>query len=562
MRRSTEHPLHIPLTGLLALVAMALFPCGSQIVAQDLDAVGQRPAVTVGGSAGARLVAYGSNGITSRRSPFSWVLSGNIDVNLYDLSLPFSFTVSEQDRRLSQPFNQFGVSPHYKWITAHLGYRNLTFSPFTLAGHQILGAGVELNPGDFRLGFVTGRLARAVEEDTTVEGTTPAYERTGFSGRIGYGSEANHLDLIVVKAKDDPGSLRASPIDNDIRPAENLVLGASGRTTIIDGLSIYGDVAVSDFTRDVRSEELALSGETEALGDIIAPRTSTQIYTALTTGLAFNIGTFNLGASYTRIDPDYRSMGAYYLENDVERYSFTPSIALMENTLFVNGSLVLQHDNIQGKKLATTYRMAPMMVISYSPSSEFGITLQANDLITSQDAGLLPLNDTMRMEQRSPSVMVSPHYLIGDTLLAHGINGTLSYQTLVDDNRFTSQYTEYTSIGADVGYTLSMAHAGLMLGASLSHHRLSNLGGTYTSNGLALNGSKTLDENRVTLDGSFGVSLASGTTTINAGIGGGYRPTESHAVNLELSLTTSRSSDVVSRSFLEYITVLSYAYSF
>jgi len=39
------------------------------------------------------------------------------------------------------------MSPYYKWITIHVGYRNINYSQFTLAGHTILGAGIELHPG-------------------------------------------------------------------------------------------------------------------------------------------------------------------------------------------------------------------------------------------------------------------------------------------------------------------------------------------------------------------------------------------------------------------------------
>jgi hypothetical protein len=157
-------------------------------LAQDLGTIGERDPVVVSGNASARIVGYTADGIRDRRSPFSYVLSGSINLDIYDLSLPFSFTFSEQNRSLSQPFNQFGASPRYEWATAHLGYRSLTFSPFTLAGYQMLGAGVELNPGKLRLGFIAGRLDRAVEEDTTLQGQVPAYERTGFGGKLGYGT--------------------------------------------------------------------------------------------------------------------------------------------------------------------------------------------------------------------------------------------------------------------------------------------------------------------------------------------------------------------------------------
>jgi hypothetical protein len=93
-----------------------------------------------------------------------------------------------------------------------------------------LGAGIELSPGKFRFGFLYGRINRAVEEDVTaVEPVTPAFKRTGYAARIGYGTETSHLDFIFLKAKDDANSLDSIPKQTVILPAENAVLGLSSK---------------------------------------------------------------------------------------------------------------------------------------------------------------------------------------------------------------------------------------------------------------------------------------------------------------------------------------------
>ena len=137
----------------------------SLLSAQDLESIGEDPVVKVSGDLSGRFVFYNATGIDNRRDPFGYVLGGNINVDLYGLSLPFSFTYSNQESYFGQPFNQFGVSPTYKWATLHLGYRNISHSSYTLAGHQLLGAGFELNPGKLRVSFISGRLRKAVEHD-------------------------------------------------------------------------------------------------------------------------------------------------------------------------------------------------------------------------------------------------------------------------------------------------------------------------------------------------------------------------------------------------------------
>ncbi|MBR9978344.1 MAG: hypothetical protein KFH87_09665, partial [Bacteroidetes bacterium] len=188
----------------LAVVVTILTIAQQQTVSQDLSSIGQRDPIHAGGSISARAVVYSANEIRQRREPISWVLNGTMNVNLYNVDLPFSFTYSEQERDFAQPFNQFGASPTWKWLRGHVGYRSLTYSPYTLAGHQFLGGGLEGNPGLLRFGLMYGRLQRAVEEDTTAgRFTVPAYQRTGFAGRIGIGSSADYFDVLFLRAKDD-----------------------------------------------------------------------------------------------------------------------------------------------------------------------------------------------------------------------------------------------------------------------------------------------------------------------------------------------------------------------
>ncbi|MBN1447055.1 MAG: hypothetical protein JXA28_03925, partial [Bacteroidetes bacterium] len=296
------------------LVVFLTLPAG--VSGQNLSNLSGRNPLNVGGSVSARAVLYQAEQIRDRRTPFSWVLGGTVNLNVYDVDLPFSFTFSEQEREFAQPFNQFGVSPSYQWMRGHFGYRSMTFSPYTLAGHQFLGAGLEANPGIVRFGLMYGRLQRAVEEDSgAARLLLPAYERTGWSARLGIGDNANYFDVIMLKAKDDPASLRRAPTSSLVLPGENLVLGFSGTTELFDGFRLKLDAAASDYTRDVRARVIddPDNAHIRAFDGISPTRSSTQFYTAVNGGIIWSLQRFSLTTQYTRIDPDYQSMGAYHI---------------------------------------------------------------------------------------------------------------------------------------------------------------------------------------------------------------------------------------------------------
>lgn len=159
--------------------------------AQDIEQMIKQKPFVINGTLGLGVGTYNSSGIPARQRAFSYLFNGAPTVSIYGVSFPFSVVVSDQQRGFTQPFNQYGISPTYKWITVHAGWQSIQWSPYTLAGYNFLGGGVELNPGKLRFGFIYGRFNKAIEEDPaliTAFSQTPAYKRTGFSTKLGWGT--------------------------------------------------------------------------------------------------------------------------------------------------------------------------------------------------------------------------------------------------------------------------------------------------------------------------------------------------------------------------------------
>src|SRR6476661_6161193 len=97
--------------------------------AQDLGNIKSTKPFTWQGSIGASASYYTSTEEVLTQPPYAWNLNGQFTGNLYGISLPFSFLVNQYGKSYTNPFTQFGVSPTYKWIKLHLGYRNISFSP-------------------------------------------------------------------------------------------------------------------------------------------------------------------------------------------------------------------------------------------------------------------------------------------------------------------------------------------------------------------------------------------------------------------------------------------------
>ncbi|HEY0109211.1 MAG TPA: hypothetical protein VGB67_06245, partial [Fibrella sp.] len=164
------------------------------------------PAIQLAGEVTLSTGFYAMTGLEAPRAQaMPWSLSGNLTINTRSgWNVPVRLVWSSQNNQYRQPYNQLGASPRYKdWLTLHAGYRNIVFSPLTLAGHTFLGVGLELNPGLLRVGAIVGKFNRAIDASYADPDQVATFLRTGYSIKLGVGNQQNYLDLIVLRVADD-----------------------------------------------------------------------------------------------------------------------------------------------------------------------------------------------------------------------------------------------------------------------------------------------------------------------------------------------------------------------
>lgn len=212
--------------------------------------------IKVGGSINISDNFYSSSGI-DRRQPAN-VARGILrtTVTIYDqIQLPFEFYISTQERKFQQPFNQFGVSPRISdWLTLHAGYYSTRISDFTFGDLRLLGGGIELTPGNFKLKVLYGKSRTATEADPQ-QFFPGMYKQNVYAASIGYGNESvAFFTLNLFHAKDDSNSIKRDSLT--INPAENLVGSLRFGFQIIEELNIQSEVAVSAYSSNLSAEKL------------------------------------------------------------------------------------------------------------------------------------------------------------------------------------------------------------------------------------------------------------------------------------------------------------------
>lgn len=214
---------------------------------QDLGKIGKAKLFSVTGGVSANAVYYEGS---AQRAPFTYFLSGNLNLNISDIyNIPLSFSYSNQDFGVANPFsfNRLSIHPSYKWVTTHIGDVNMSFSPYTLNGHQFTGLGVDLAPeGAFKISAMYGRLLKATEFNAEAPNSIPAYDRFGFGVKAAYQFEKWHLGLIVFKATDDETSLNTPiPSTLEVTPKDNAVASIEAGVALFDKAKLDVEYAIS-----------------------------------------------------------------------------------------------------------------------------------------------------------------------------------------------------------------------------------------------------------------------------------------------------------------------------
>ena len=360
----------------LCFLIILFFPCKGYFQTLDYETITTSKPLKISGALSASGVYYNSN-TNNSREPFTYYLQGAMNFNIYSFSIPISYSYSNQGENLGYKlpfnFNRLSLHPKYKWITAHIGSVSMTFSPYTLNGHQFTGGGVDLTPpGDFKISAMSGRLLKATEDDGEPN-TLPAFNRMGYGLKTMYEKDKYKIGLIGFYAKDNINSISQIPEERDILPKENLVLSLNGEVKINTNFSVQAEYASTAITKDLRAEEDD-SGKTGIASFLFNNRSSTEYYTALKTALNYTLNRTSVGLGYERIDPGYETLGAYFFNNDFENITLNAASSFFKDKLGLAFNIGYQQDDLNNQKANNTNRIVGAVNANLALSEKVNIS--------------------------------------------------------------------------------------------------------------------------------------------------------------------------------------------
>ncbi|MGF1638286.1 MAG: hypothetical protein ACFCUU_14510 [Cyclobacteriaceae bacterium] len=451
----------------------------SRVIAQDIENIDKENPIKISGTLGFNMMFFDVEGRETNRKPWTWFITGNPTLSLYGIVFPFAFSVSEQQRSFRQPINRFGVSPRYKWATGHFGYRNVHFSPFSLAGQTIAGAGVEINPGKFRFGFMYGRLFRPIDDfpellpgELPTFVSLPTYKRNAYSVKVGFGDQQNYTDLVILKGYDVPGSAEVDSAFYPISAEENLVLSITSRQQIVKNLRFELDIATSLYTRDRELENDTASTSALRLfrnwNILTTPNSTSYESWAYEAALAYQQDIFGIRTRFRRVEPDFRSMGAYFFQSDVQNLTLEPEVKLWQSKIMLGSSLGWQQDNLKDELANRTDRFISSYRFTFRPSQVYQLDVLQSNYDLNQRSGLIPLDELNEISQTTHSWNITQNAMLAGEKFIHQFIVLFNTQRLRDRNESTVDFSEYATTNLNGQYVMSILKQNVNLQAGYS----------------------------------------------------------------------------------------------
>ncbi len=331
-------------------------------------------------------------------NPFAFYASGNITFSVQSISVPLTFMYSNQkfSTAYTQPFNQFSVHPTYRGIQGHIGWHSTSFSQYSLNGHSFYGTGVDMKipKSPLTISAMYGRLLKNIEgdtitaivgNDTSYNAVLPVFKRKGYGAKLTLDKKGNNLALSFFNAFDDKNSLQNRPEQFGVFAEKNMVVTIAGSTTLQKNMKLSGEIGRSFINKDaLQSKKIVFLPPSDLPIEVIEKTTSKFAYNAVKANLSYAVpksfSTFGFG--YERIDPGYRTLGAYFFNNDMQNITVNFGQQLLKGKLSINGSSGIQKDDLKRVKANRYNRILHNYTLNIVPTSKLNVSTSYSNFTT------------------------------------------------------------------------------------------------------------------------------------------------------------------------------------
>lgn len=485
---------------LLPLVVSVRPAAGQTLSLNTISTIAQSDPLVMSGAVGTQNTYRWTSSAGGYASPMSNSVYANLNVSLYGISMPFSLYFTNDGIDWNYPHLTFRLTPAYKNWRGHFGQSSMAFSSYVM-NTSFNGIGLEYNDDRVRVGAFYGVLRHAINDDPADPfARQPQYKRVGWGFKAGYGSGRNFLDIYLLRAYDRPKSLDES-WRHYVTPQENIVVGLKGVVSPLKWLSLSGNAAASLFSTDTNAPRVdSIASRWDKVMDI---RYSSMARFAGDANVNLTFPGFGASVTYRMVQPDYTSLGIYYMANNYHSLGITMNTMLFKR-LSLAATFNGQEDNLTNQQLYTTRGFIYSGTASTRIGKHLNLAASYNGYTQTQGDGTAQVNDTTRVDRVTSSFTFTPSWLTDTDLFGHTASLSFNYTSNKDHNKFATGESDVRTTAVGANYNINVKPWSTDFGITVSSQTSKGYKTKYTSRiGTFSTGHSFFEENPLAVSGSI-----------------------------------------------------------
>lgn len=349
------------------------------------------------------------------------------------------------------------------------------------------------------------------------------------------------------------------------------MIGINGQIKFLKDFTFALEAATSLYTRNLNNNsplsDSANKGFTKILGNFISTNSTTERYNAIQTSLVYHQKIFSARLQYRRVDPDYKTMGAYFFNSDIENVTFAPSLNIFKNKARFGGRIGFQHDNLKKQKQTTSSRVIGSTNLSTDFNDHFGIDFSYSNYSNTQLRKTILLGNTFRIAQVSENYSFTPRYILATEKYVHSVVFSENYNTFSSVDKTIDNLSDTKSNNYFLNYQITLVPKNLTYTFNLNYTDVKSASFEEGNYGITLGVNKVMNNSKLTAGwlGSFLKGLHGQSTglILNQNVNVNYRINKHHSFGTTVSFINNRSQQtVLTPSYSEWQADLNYRYVF
>jgi hypothetical protein len=449
------------------ITLLCFISCYNSYAQQDKE---KKPSFSVSGTMGVSYEHYGLSrkptgwtGFTPRK-PWNQVRFNFTPTFQFskNFSLPFNFNFAMKPTNfagpyagikkqsfsqfITNPMNNFGLNPKYKWAEFLIGTQYLNYSELSTGDIGVFGAGFDLRPGTYYIKFFDGISQQGINYFTGPPITSGAYKRKNWMFSLGKAREGKYeMGFNFVKAKDDSNSVATRPLT--IKPQEGFTMSFVGKAFFKKGWYVSTEAAQSLYTKNIF---LPKDSSRPSFKPFIKAHTSTVKDYAADFGAGRKSQNFDIGIKMKYIGAGFQTPGYPFMQPDKFDYTLNTRFNAWKDSL---GSYKMNVIASVGKRInnvSNTTLKAEQFIANLNWFTQFNdhfnLNLSYNNFGFETPSGINPYG----IKNVSNDIGVNPSFTWGNDKVIHLLSLNYNY----------SKYKERDVITAVV--TSNNTHTGML----------------------------------------------------------------------------------------------------